>query len=89
MSRKSIREIEQMGCDELEEWLAYERLYGIPDVFFMTAQICMTLEMCLSTKKKFHPGDHVPYFSDQDGEQTTGEMLDTLGRMAREKDLSE
>jgi hypothetical protein len=81
MLHKSIWEVEQLGSDELEEWLAFERVYGIPDIYFMTAQICMTIEMVLSTKKKFHPGDHVPYFKDDYAEQTPGEMLATLGRL--------
>jgi hypothetical protein len=86
MLHRSIREIEELGSDELEEWLAFERLYGIPDIYFLTAQICTTLELCLTNKKKFHAGDHVPYFADNYSEQTPGEMLANLRAATRAND---
>lgn len=84
MLHKSIAEIECIDTSELEEWLAFERLYGIPDTFFLTSQICSTLKMCLTTSKnKIHPGDMVPYFREDPAEQTPADMLATLGRMAK------
>jgi hypothetical protein len=78
MLHMTIQQVEQIGSDELEEWLAYERLYGIPDIYFLTAQVCTTLEMCMTTKKKFHPGDHVPYFKEDDVEHSPSDLLAKL-----------
>lgn len=43
--------------------LAYDRLYGLPDVYFATAQICAAA-LAPYAKRPSKPGDFVPYFKE-------------------------
>ena len=69
--------------------MAFEAVYGLPDIYFMTSQICMILASVFGDgKKKYHPGDFVPYFEDSDGEQpqqgqSVGQMMSIFEGLAK------
>ena len=57
-----MKELERtLAADELAELLAYDRLYGLPDVYFATAQICAAA-LAPYAKRPSKPGDFVPFF---------------------------
>jgi hypothetical protein len=59
----TVRELEErLGSDELAGWLAFERVYGLPDLYFATGQICATVAGSLGGNANATPGDFVPYF---------------------------
>jgi hypothetical protein len=50
-----------MSSAELAEWIAFDQLYGFPDLYFQTALICSTLEGLWSEKPR-KIDQIVPYF---------------------------
>jgi hypothetical protein len=59
------RTVEDLGAAlssaEMAEWIAFDNLYGFPDLYYQTAMICSTLEGIWSEKPR--PVEKiVPYF---------------------------
>jgi hypothetical protein len=61
-----------MSSAELSEWLAFESIYGIPDVYFQTAAICSTLDsVWREHPRKIH--EVIPYFTPAEGADPIGQ----------------
>ena len=71
-----------MSSPELAELIAFDALYGFPDVYFLAAVVCSTLEGLWSSKPR-PVGAVVPYFADGRPAQTGEDMAARLMMMAR------
>jgi hypothetical protein len=65
MLGRGVREVEDaMDAAEFAEWIAFDRAFGLPDVYFMTVQICMLLAQVFADPKRPRrpePADFVPF----------------------------
>lgn len=56
----------RMSSEEVTRWIAFDNLYGFPDVYFAVAQICSAVSRPFS-KKPPKPSEFVPFFAPQRG----------------------
>lgn len=62
MLGRTVRELDAtLGSDELSGWIAFERLYGLPDLFFLAGRLGPLLAS-LFGGSGVGPADVVPYF---------------------------
>ena len=66
----------RMDSAELSEWLAFEQAYGIPDAYFITAQVCTTVARIMGAK--VDGGDFVPYFRKDARRRMSGDEMFSL-----------
>jgi len=58
----TVRELERrMDSHELSEWLAYDQLDVIPDLYWIGAQICWVIASTMSSgKRRYTIADFIP-----------------------------
>lgn len=54
----------RMSSEELTRWVAFDNVYGFPDIYFAVAQICSAV-LRPWRKKPADPGEFVPFFAPQ------------------------
>jgi hypothetical protein len=63
--------LEGLSSEALSEWIAFDNLYGLPDVYFMTGMICSLLANVFGSKgTKATPADFIPYFREKPRQTT-------------------
>jgi hypothetical protein len=62
---RSIAEVETLGSDEINAWIAFDALYGLPDAYFVTGRICALMAQLWGDGKgpRVGPADFIPYFA--------------------------
>ena len=71
---KTVADLERtMSSAEFGEWLAYEKVYGIPDLFFAVARISRALDVAMIGKSR-PAEEYVPYFWTPPRPQTVAEQ---------------
>ena len=64
--------LERTDSRELSEWLAFDSAYGLPDIYFLTGQLCTTIARVFGGKCR--PEDFVPFFRRAPREQSATEQ---------------
>jgi len=73
---------QRMSSAELSEWIAFDRLYGLPDSYFVAGTICAALDSLMAEKPR-PVSAFVPYFgADGPAEQSGAEILGRLKAIA-------
>jgi len=73
-----------MSAPELAELMAFDSLYGFPDIYFLAGLICSTLEGLWSEKPR-KIGEIIPYFGEGFQPSTTADMFQKIKAMAQRK----
>lgn len=67
----------EMSSAELSDWLAYDGVYGYPDIYFMTGEVCKAIAGAMGGRRA-SAADYVPFFrppsSRQQREQSPDEQ---------------